>query len=524
MRIVFILTILTFLGAPLALFSQGSLTPPGAPSPTMKTLTQIEPRIDVATVLPSGNVLHVIGASGSYYLSEDIIVTNASGWGIYVAVPNVRIDMNGFSIRTTSGSDYAIFLRASADNFSIKNGNISGFDYGIYGQAGVKRTTVESIAMDEVDGGLFLDAEAKVIECSFSGRSDSSKVGIVVGESSLIDKATVRAFPLNAGIQCGTDSLVTDSNVSNCLHGIMVGGGSVIKNCVLHDNLATGINSAAGDILLDSCLVIGNNTQGIYIDNDLSSSSCEIINCNVSGNGETGIYVKTTSVKIENCNVSLNGSSGIYLSNSATVSGCTVTGNVGTYGIFVGRHSLVENCQVSDQSSADNFTYGIKVDTGSTVRFCTVVGTRNTQSPSTSSMGVGIYASFSCRILDCEARFNDGDGIKVHQSCHVSGNVCFDNGGGRYNNQLKDGAGIHATSNENVIDGNTVHDNTRGIDIDTSNNLIMRNLARTNAVNFDVVSGNRVADTVIAPSSPAILGSSGGSGLGTANPWANFSY
>jgi len=32
------------------LLAQGVLSPPGAPAPTMKTLTQLEPRTDLATV------------------------------------------------------------------------------------------------------------------------------------------------------------------------------------------------------------------------------------------------------------------------------------------------------------------------------------------------------------------------------------------------------------------------------------------------------------------------------------------
>src|SRR5260370_272164 len=49
-------------------FGQGNLTPPGTPGPTMKTLTQIEPRT------PINSVPFNLALPGSYYL-----VTNLTG-------------------------------------------------------------------------------------------------------------------------------------------------------------------------------------------------------------------------------------------------------------------------------------------------------------------------------------------------------------------------------------------------------------------------------------------------------------
>jgi hypothetical protein len=43
--------------------AQGSLTPPGAPAPAMKTLAQIEPRTPIASAP------FTISAPGSYYLT-----------------------------------------------------------------------------------------------------------------------------------------------------------------------------------------------------------------------------------------------------------------------------------------------------------------------------------------------------------------------------------------------------------------------------------------------------------------------
>ena len=84
------LTITMFAALTVSLaFGQGSLTPPGAPAPTMKTLQQVEPRVPISTAGAT------ITQSGSYYLTCNLV--GASGVnGINVNADNVTIDLNGF--------------------------------------------------------------------------------------------------------------------------------------------------------------------------------------------------------------------------------------------------------------------------------------------------------------------------------------------------------------------------------------------------------------------------------------------
>jgi len=121
-------------------------------------------------------------------------------------------------------------------------------------------------------------------------------------------------------------------------------------------------------------------------------------------------------------------------------------------------------------------------------------------------------------VTGCTARLNSGDGIQVVSDCRVTDNSCDSNGNGS-----GDGAGIHATSSDNRIEGNNCTGADRGIDVDVAGNIIIRNTCSGNTTNWDVVAGN-ICLVVQGVTGAAILGNSGGVAPGSTDPNANFSY
>jgi len=103
-------------------FAQGTLTPPGAPAPTMKSLGQIEPRT------PVSSVPFAISASGSYYLTTNL--TTSSGNAITINVNDVTLDLNGFTIHSTAnpaaGNGITLGSSVTVSNITIVNGHITG--------------------------------------------------------------------------------------------------------------------------------------------------------------------------------------------------------------------------------------------------------------------------------------------------------------------------------------------------------------------------------------------------------------
>ncbi len=69
---------------------------PGAPGPTGRTLEQIAPRIPLAAAT-------TITQPGSYFLTANITV--ATGNGIAINSDNVTLDLNGFTLASTSPND-----------------------------------------------------------------------------------------------------------------------------------------------------------------------------------------------------------------------------------------------------------------------------------------------------------------------------------------------------------------------------------------------------------------------------------
>ena len=123
--------------------AQGSLTPPGGPGPTMKTLSQVEPRYPISTYGTN------LTQSGSYYLTTNLVSSTTSGSAISISADNVTLDLNGFALINTGGAGTsAVGIQLSGvDDVTIRNGTIRGFLRGIYSPSLAAATTIENMRL-----------------------------------------------------------------------------------------------------------------------------------------------------------------------------------------------------------------------------------------------------------------------------------------------------------------------------------------------------------------------------------------
>lgn len=459
MKIMAALSVMSIAGM---VWAQGSLTPPGVPEPTMKTLDQldtaidgvrnvvsqvknavaqvsntvsqvesdvaqvsnaveeVEARIDLATVAGDATYHHIISQPGSYYLSGNLAVTKNSG--ISITATNVTLDLNGFTISCSSGTG-GYGIRAKGDEVALRNGHLSGFAQGVY------------------------------------------------------------AF--------GVDSL--------CLFNLTV------SECSLCGIWAFG----SGARIVD-CIATRNSGIGIYVGYGSSLSGCTAS----YNQGEAGIYALYGS-SLSGCTASYNqGYWGIATDAGSSLSGCTACYNEGFCGILAGYGSTLSGCAAYNNIGTLSPSSGIYAPQ-STVIGCSAHSNSNTM-PISCETGTGIYVTEGV-VKDCTVRGNRGDGIRVGMDSLVSGNQCSNNGNGG------DGAGIHATGSDNRFENNAVTDNDRGIDVDGTGNIIVRNTASGNSTNWTVVASN-VCLVVQAATAGAISGDSGGTAPGSTDPNANFTY
>ena len=281
--------------------------------------------------------------------------------------------------------------------------------------------------------------------------------------------------------------------VSACsFSGLRAGEGYAISDCRAQEN--TGIGILGGR---------GNTIKG----------------CTAAKNTDTGIIASLGST-LQDCATYMNGDGGFSLGDGSTMTNCTSNFNSGTTGIFGGAGSTITGCAVRGQDGGTAaFSYGIRSLSGSVVIGCTVSGTTSSAPTLTGNTGIGIYVDFGSLVKDCVVSANKGDGIQATLRCVVLQNHADLNG-----SSTGDGAGIHVTNSDNRIEGNNVTGNDRGLHVSGTSNLIFKNSAAGNSPNYEIVANNKVGVIVTTPQSLAISGNSGGSGVTTTDPWANFSF
>jgi parallel beta-helix repeat protein len=466
-----------------SVFPQGSLTPPGAPAPTMKTLDQVEPRVPINATNTPGDADSVfrISQPGSYYLTGN--VTGESGKsGIEIASNNVTIDLMGYTLQGVTGSLDGITNASSRTKLTVRNGVVTGFS-----QDGVDLSTGVGTLVEQVHA------------------SNNGLIGIKVHLSSVVRASTAAGNDI--GILTSASSTVIGCTAyANSSIGISVGS-ALVSDCATYQNFGDGIQAQSGATVTNST---AQSNAGVGISGGPGSiSSVTLTNCTASDNTGDGISVGTGST-LNNCTAKDNaGTYGIFAGAGSTLNSCTAYSNDVEFGIRVDLRSTVTNCTASENNSSAAASYGIFAMEEGTISNCTASG--NTNSNATFDAGVGIFAGPSSTIKDCTATENKGDGIQMNQDSRVIGNLCDSNGLG-----AGDGAGIHAiTANGGSrIEGNNVSDGDRGLDVDSTGNLIIKNSASgSGANNYSIVASNSNAQ-VLTP----------GANFVSTDPWANFSY
>lgn len=278
--------------------AQGSLTPPGAPAPTMKSLNQIEPRIPI-TSLP-----YNITTPGSYYVTTNL----AGSSGIAISSGNVTVDLNGFTLQGMPGSTYGVYTLGNVTNLAVRNGIITGWGYN---------------AMDASSFGSVYNAVFEHLTVSTNG-----DYGIVTRGGGVIRDCF---------------------SFGNAFGGFFTQGGEII-NCFARTNGGFGFAMYYGT--LTHCHAEYNSQHGI------SLTSSQALDCLCVSNGGYGIVCFGTGNEIRGCRILYSGYYGIYFPSSSgenTVEACDIEnsaldginsdGGAGSGGSIIARNHIALNAR-----------------------------------------------------------------------------------------------------------------------------------------------------------------------------------
>jgi len=357
---------------------------------------------------------------------------------------------DSIEVNSLPGDASSVFVISQPGSYCLGSNVV-----GVAGKNGIK-IDADNVTLDLAGFGVL------GVGGSLSGILINNHFHIVVRNGS-ISSWSSHGLDGTSGALARIEDLRTDANGGN---GLVINSGSQVNNCVAAQNAGVGI-AVSNNVLVTGCVSSLNGGHGFGL-----GTACTIKSCLAFGN--TGAGIATGGVNyltVIDCNANTNTGGGIAGPKRAFITSSTAEGN-GVVGIATGASSTVSNCNASGNT------------------------------------GDGIIAATGSAVTGCTASANTGDGIEVDNRCRLEGNTCEGNGTGRAG-----GAGIHATSRANRIDGNTAISNDRGIEVNGAGNLVVRNDASLNTTNYDIAANNTNAN-VESPGPNFLLD----------RPWANFRH
>ena len=314
---------------------------------------------------------------------------------------------------------------------------------------------------------------------------------------------------------------ISNSNVTVDFNGFSLIGGTGngvfvfgtqsnlwLRNGAILNWSGAGVDASnARNSQFDHLLLRGNANAGLRL-----GSGCRASSCSAHANG-VGI-VAGSFCALTDCTAESNTSTGISTGVSCTILNCNANESTSGAGIGAGSDNLIKNCVANSNNGA-----GIVAGTGCVIENCVATS---------SALGDGISANNRCNTSRCTTRNNKGNGITAVASCRISGCVAAENTEGIHvatdclvednecadNGPVTGGIGIRATGVRNLIQGNQVSGNGKGIVVDPgASAVIAKNAFGGNTSNF-VFSGSAYFGTTNVLTGASI----------TNHPWANFPF
>jgi hypothetical protein len=323
---------------------QGSLTPPGAPAPTMKTLDQIASTgvaINDTNTPGDANSLYVISAPGTYYLTSNVTGV-VSKRAILINSSSVTVELNGFALVgvATSGSGISDG-GASHGQTVIRNGSISGWGtHGVDLSASRDAVIHDLIVTNNIQVGLFLGDTAHVRDCILH---DNHQTNLKTGFNANVTRCSSIDSFNGHGFDLGQNSSITGcvANYNLLGSGIVVGPGSSVLQCVVSFNGttgSTGLSCGAGCTICE--VTAKSNYAGI-----LTLDGCTLTACSAANNTTNGV-VTGNSCTLTACTAASNSGDGFLLASNSAIKDCTAASNLGNGIHVVGYATRVDGNNV----------------------------------------------------------------------------------------------------------------------------------------------------------------------------------
>lgn len=312
--------------------------------------------VEVGCIDNSGGIGDIAGfpvsieIPGSYILTSNLVVSDASRHGIFIATTPVTIDLNGFEIRgpvSCAGSGSAVTCGAGSGSgirgearprITVRNGNISGF--GSDGLLVAGRSRIESVVAERNGGRGIVTGDDSVVTGSKAYRNASD--GILVNDSSVVRECT-SASNGDDGIQAGNSAMVVSSTArDNGSQGVRTLDASVVSTVTAFQNETEGISGQLGSTVMQSS-AYENGGSGISV-----NVRSAVLDSMAFRNGGHGIITVDKSRIVGNSAMQ-NANSGIQAGILASVVGNNLADN-SEFGI-----SLREDTTYRENTIRSNF-------------------------------------------------------------------------------------------------------------------------------------------------------------------------